>query len=142
MEKLSDIVFYNIDKAIRSYRMYAQKKLRENGFQITIDQWLVIKAILENPGMPQQELAGIVFKDNASITRIIDLLVKAGYLDRSVDTNDRRRSVLKVNKKGVQVIKDVQVLVLKNRAVALEGISPEALEATNNFMKTVIKNCK
>lgn len=55
MEKLKDIIFYNMDKAIKSYRMYAQKKLKENGFKITIDQWLIIKTILENPAITQQD---------------------------------------------------------------------------------------
>ena len=73
MEKLKDITFYTMDKAIRTYRNFAQKKLKENGYKITIDQWLIIKAILENPGISQQELGEKVFKDNASVTRIIEL---------------------------------------------------------------------
>ncbi|WP_312765966.1 hypothetical protein [Epilithonimonas sp.] len=48
MENLDSIIFYNIDKAIRAYRNYAQRQLEGNGFNITIDQWLIIKAILEN----------------------------------------------------------------------------------------------
>ena len=56
MEKLKDITFYNMDKAIRIYRNYAQKRLRDHGFRITVDQWLVIKAILENPDITQQEI--------------------------------------------------------------------------------------
>lgn len=142
MEKLSDILFYNIDKAIRSYRAYAQKQLKAQGYSITIDQWLVIKAILENPGVSQQELAEMVFKDTASVTRIIELLVKAGYMSRETDPSDRRKTILTVNKEGIEVIESVQAIVLENRARALNGLSPEALEKTNNTMKTIIGNVK
>jgi len=140
MEKLSDILFYNLDKAIRSYRAYAQKQLKANGYNITIDQWLVIKAILENPGVSQQELAVMVFKDTASVTRIIELLVKAGYMTRDTDPADRRKTILAVNERGIKIIEDVQAVVLKNRAKALEGIEAGALQATNETMKKIFRN--
>ena len=142
MEKLSDILFYNIDKAIRTYRMFAQKELRANGFTITIDQWLVIKAILENPGIAQNELAEMVFKDTASVTRIIELLVKAGYLDRKTDPADRRKTILTVKDEGISIIESVQQLVLKNRDKALNGIPTHDLEITNQTLKQIIKNVK
>mgnify|MGYP003585769417 CR=1 FL=1 len=141
MEKLSAITFYHMDKAIRTYRNYAQKRLRDNGFRITIDQWLVIKAILENPDIQQQELAEIVFKDNASVTRIIALLVKSGYLDRDLNPNDRRKTVLSVTKSGLEVMEKVQSLVLENRAVALHGINQDELEILNKTLKIITQNC-
>lgn len=141
MEKLKDITFYTMDKAIRTYRIFAQKKLREHGYKITIDQWLIIKSILENPGISQQEIGEKVFKDNASVTRIIELLVKSDYLEREVNQNDRRKSNLKVTEEGKLVIGKVQGLVLENRKTALAGISPEELESFNKTLKTIIKNC-
>lgn len=141
MEKLKDITFYTMDKAIRTYRNFAQKKLKENGYKITIDQWLIIKAILENPGISQQELGEKVFKDNASVTRIIDLLVKSDYLEREVNQNDRRKSNLKVTDEGKSIIDKVQTLVLENRKTALTGISFEDLEIMNRTLKTIIGNC-
>jgi DNA-binding MarR family transcriptional regulator len=98
MEKLDSIIFYNIDKAIRAYRNYAQRQLKVNGFNITIDQWLIIKAILENPEITQNEIGNLVFKDNASVTRIIDLLVKSEFIIREIHPNDRRKTNLKVTK--------------------------------------------
>lgn len=141
MEKLKDITFYTIDKTIRTYRNFAQKKLKENGYKITIDQWLIIKAILENPGISQQELGEKVFKDNASVTRIIDLLVKSEYLQREVNQNDRRKSDLTVTKEGKSIIEKVQSLVLENRKTALAGISLEDLEIMNRTLKKIIENC-
>ena len=141
MEKLNDITFYTIDKAIRTYRMYAQKKLKENGFTITIDQWLIIKSILENPGISQLELGEKVFKDNASVTRIIELLVKANYLNRELHPNDRRKSNLIVTEEGKLVIENVYAVVLQNRKTALNGITMEELEILNKTLKTIINNC-
>lgn len=141
MEKLTDIIFYNMDKAIKSYRMYAQKRLREHGFKITIDQWLIIKSILENPTITQQEIAKKVFKDNASVTRIIELLVKSEYLKRKVNTEDRRKSILLVTEEGKSIIEKVQNLVLENRKNALQNITSEELELMNVSLNKIIENC-
>lgn len=141
MEKLKDITFYTMDKAIRTYRIFAQKRLRDNGYKITIDQWLIIKAILENPGISQQEIGEKVFKDNASVTRIIELLVKSEYLDREVNQKDRRKSNLKVTDEGKLIIEKVHNLVLENRKTALAGILPEELEILNKTLKKIISNC-
>ena len=142
MERLETINFYLLDKAIRTYRMYSQKKLKENGFKITVDQWLVIKILLENPGISQLQIAEKAFKDNASITRIIDLLVKSKYLDRKVNPKDRRTSILKVTNDGVDIINKVQDLVLQNRKIAQDGITIEELENLNSTLKKIIKNCQ
>lgn len=142
MEKLSNIIFYNIDHSIRLYRMYAQKKLREHGFKITIDQWLVIKCILENPNITQHELSDLVFKDNASVTRIIDLLIKAKYLQKEINPEDRRKFILHVTKEGEEIIKNVQEIVLQNRDKALKGISANDLEIADKVLQKIIQNCK
>ena len=142
MEKLENIIFYTIDKGIRTYRMYAQKRIREHGFEITIDQWLVLKVLTENPGALQQKIAERVFKDNASVTRIIDLLVKADYLERKANPDDRRKSNLKVTSKGKKIISDVQKVVLENRANALSGISQAELETVQRVLLKITENCQ
>ncbi|MDY0931542.1 MarR family winged helix-turn-helix transcriptional regulator [Chryseobacterium sp. CFBP8996] len=140
MEKLDSIIFYNIDKAIRAYRNYAQRQLKLHGFTITVDQWLIIKAILENPGITQNELGDLVFKDNASVTRIIDLLVKSEYIIRTVHSKDRRKTDLKVTESGLKIIKEVQKIVEQNRKIALNGISQEELKIMYNALLKISEN--
>lgn len=142
MEPLKDIIFYWVDKSIRTYRQYAQKQLKRAGYSITIDQWLVIKTLLENSNIKQKDLGAKIFKDNASVTRIIELLVKAKYLKRKSNAQDRRRSGLEVTEKGRKIIADVQQIVLKNRAVALDSISKKDLEITKKVLIKISENCQ
>lgn len=141
MEKLNSIIFYNIDKAIRAYRNYAQRQLKASGFTITIDQWLIIKAILENPGITQNEIGDLVFKDNASVTRIIDLMVKSEYITRHVHPDDRRKTNLEVTDSGKKVIKEVQNIVENNRKIALKGVSKDELEMMYSALLKISENC-
>ncbi|ALR29667.1 hypothetical protein ATE47_03610 [Chryseobacterium sp. IHB B 17019] len=141
MEKLDSIIFYNIDKAIRTYRNYAQRQLKANGFNITIDQWLIIKAILENPGITQNEIGDLAFKDNASVTRIIELLVKSEYIIRNINSDDRRKTNLDVTESGKEIIKKVQELIENNRKTALKDVTKEELEIMNSALLKISKNC-
>ena len=141
MEKLEDVIFYVIEKSIRSYRQYAQKRLKEAGFLITIDQWLVMKTIIENPGIKQNEISEKVFKDNASVARMIDLLVKGKYLIRKNHPDDRRRTTLNLTEKGVKTIKEVRKIVLQNRTLALKKIPVADIKNLKKSLDQIIDNC-
>lgn len=142
MEKLDTIIFYSIDRAIRSYRQYAQQRLKEEGLAMTIDQWLIIKCILENPKITQNEISDRVFKDSASVTRIITLLVNAKYVKRKINKIDRRRSLLQVTELGEQIIKSVDKIAKANRLIALENIDPEEMNIAHKVMDQISINCK
>ncbi|MBL7979874.1 MAG: MarR family transcriptional regulator [Bacteroidetes Order II. Incertae sedis bacterium] len=140
MEKLSNIIFYTLEKSIKTYRQFAQRNISAAGFTITIDQWLVLKTIQEDSSISQQQLALKVFKDFASITRIIELLVKNGYLIRNFHKEDRRRFELTLSKEGVTIIKSLEPVINKNRTKALYGLSVEDIENLQTSLNKIISN--
>lgn len=142
MEKLEGIIFYTIDKAIKSYRQFAQKKLNDAGLEITIDQWLVMQALTEKPDISQQEIAERVFKDAASVTRIIDLLIRKNYLRRELHGSDRRRFQLDITIEGKTLMKNIAKVVAQNRAMALHNVPQEDLGQVRKTLNTIIENCK
>ncbi len=142
MQRIEEIVFYKLEKAIKIYRQYAQKQITDSGLEITIDQWLVLKTIGENENYSQRQISELVFKDYASVTRIIELLVKKDYLKRDFHSEDRRRFVLSITAKGEKVIKKVYPIVLQNRAQALESFSEEDIDSLKSSLDSIIDNCR
>ncbi|GEC79108.1 MarR family winged helix-turn-helix transcriptional regulator [Flavobacterium aquatile] len=142
MENLNNVIFYNIEQAIKTYRMYAQKQIKSHDLKITVDQWLVLKSLKENPKANQQELAETVFKDTASITRIIDLLVKSEFVEREINLNDRRKFDLMITSNGEKILAKTHVIVLENRKKALNGISENDIKILNETLQKITKNCK
>ena len=143
MEKLDpqQTIFYSIEKAIKSYRKYAQKQLSDVVSGITIDQMLILTMIEEQPNMAQNEMAELLFKDYASITRMIDLLVKNEYLSRSVNENDRRKHVLTISTKGESTLKHLKPIIFKNRNDALRGVSETEVKQLFITLNKIINNC-
>lgn len=140
MEKLNNFIFYTLEKSIKTYRQFAQKEISAKGIDITIDQWLVLKTIQEDSSISQQELAVKVFKDFASITRMIELLVKKGYLIRNFHKEDRRRFELTLSEEGATIIKFLEPIIQNNREVALKNISKSDIQKLDSILSNIISN--
>lgn len=141
MEKLNDTLLYTLDKCFRTYHQFAQRNVRKAGYTITIDQWLILKSVGENPDITQNDISKIVFKDSASITRIIQLLVNAGYLSRSVYPTDRRRVNLTLTESGKKITEEVNEIAITNRAAALKNIDKNEIDAMKLMLQHIITNC-
>lgn len=142
MEKPESVIFYCLDKAIKSYRQFAQSRLNESGLNITVDQWLIMNVIGEDPDISQQKIAGKVFKDNASVTRIVELLVKKGYIKRAMLKDDRRRTKLEITKKGIDLLKAASKVVAAYRRSALKGTNDGELKRVRKVLDIIISNCE
>ena len=142
MENINAVLFYTLEKSIKVYRKYAQTQIASAGFDITIDQWLVLKSLQENSHLSQNEIADLVFKDMASITRIIELLVKKELVERHINNSDRRKFELKITKNGKKMIEMIYPIVHNNRKQALKGITKIEQNNLTSHLEILINNCK
>ncbi|TGD82499.1 MarR family winged helix-turn-helix transcriptional regulator [Hymenobacter wooponensis] len=138
---LSNIIFYSLDKAIRQYRRFAQANIDKAGVDITVDQWLVLRVLEEHDDLTQTEIAERVFKDQASVARILALLLRRGLLDSEPQPNDGRRSRLRVSQAGEAALAAVHPVVLNNRAIALDGLSETDLDHLRQALERIYRNC-
>lgn len=141
MEIPSKTIFYLIEKAIKEYRKFALKNIRAQVSDITIDQSLLLAFKQKYPEYSQQEIAELIFKDNASVTRMIESMVGKDYLRREIHTADRRKYDLQITEKGAAVLTLIGPVIIANREEALEGISEEALENLETTLQKIITNC-
>lgn len=141
-DNITDVIFYTIEKSIKSYRKFAQKRFDQARLDITIDQWLVLNCLNKNENISQNKLAELIFKDVASVTRIIDLLVKKEYVIRSFHSSDRRRFNLTITEKGEAIIREATNIVNENRRAALTSISDEEVKQANLILQKLITNCE
>lgn len=141
MEILDNIIFYHIEKAIKSYRQFAQMRIKQAGIHLTIDQWLVLQVLHNEPEIQLKDLAAKVFKDNASITRIIFLLEKNDYIRKASHKEDGRRVLLSITKSGRKAMEQAGSIVLQNREHALKGISIKSIHDTIQTLNKISSNC-
>ena len=134
-------VFYSIEVAIKEYRRMSQRNIGGVHSQITIDQVLVLRVILEEKSISQVEIGELLFRDHASITRMVNLMVENGYIQRKEDKNDRRKHQLLVTAKGKRTVDKLTPIVKSNRSTALKGISEKELMQMSQTLHKIIENC-
>ncbi len=137
---LKDVYFFVIERAIKSVRRYSQNVFNDLSFDLTVDQWIVLKRIHESEGITQAEIADDVIKDNASVTRIIDQLVKKEVVNRQPHADDRRRFSLILTKKGVKLYDNILPVILRMRTQGIDGISERELKTTIKVLNKIAEN--
>lgn len=135
-------VLYTIEQTIKEYRKISQKNISKIISDITVDQGLVLLILNENSNYSQKEIASLIFKDNASITRIIELMVKKDYLVRKVNEQDRRKFNLEITEKGRNTVELLSPAIKLNRTTALHGLSENEIELLDTLLNKIITNCK
>ena len=139
-QRLEDVIYFLIDRTIRKSRLYSQHRINKGGFDVTLEQWVVIKKVHENPGINQRELANSLYKDAPTLTRMLDLIVKKGYLERKRSEQDRRAFSIYLTIKGQELVKHLGPVVIDIRRKGLEGVSSEDLEAAKRVLARIYEN--
>ncbi|MCG9792930.1 MarR family winged helix-turn-helix transcriptional regulator [Flavobacterium algicola] len=135
-------VLYTIEQTIKEYRKLSQKNIAAVVTDITVDQCLLLIILSKNAFLSQKEIAKLIFKDNASITRIIELMVKKNYLTRQINELDRRKYTLEITEKGTKTIELLSPVITQNRQTALAGLSLNEIETLDEILNKIIINCK
>lgn len=71
----------------------------------------LLRAIANNNGITQVDLAHITNREKATITRAIQRLTTKGYIKRMPDAFDKRKIHLYISDKGKKVISNIQKLM-------------------------------
>lgn len=104
-EQISNALGYNVNKANSALRNSFQDALNNGGIKLTPEQWGTLNYIYFNPNETVTNIANVTFRDKTSVTRMIEGLVKKGYISRKPDTEDRRIQRLHLTKIGIELYK-------------------------------------
>lgn len=134
-------VLYSIEESIKAYRKLSQQNISRVTSDITVDQALIL-LILESNDSTQTEVADFVFKDYASMTRIIKLMINKNYLIKTADNQDKRKAKLVITEKGKTTLQKLKPMIKKNREIALYNVSDEELKQLYKTLNKITQNCK
>jgi MarR family transcriptional regulator, organic hydroperoxide resistance regulator len=131
-----DSLGFLIYRAALSLKSALQRCFKENGYDITGEQWAIIRILLEEDGLSQREIAERTFKDKPNITRMLDALGKKRLIFRQPDPEDRRKYCIYLTKEGRQLHEELLPLIQDLRQKTTQNLaSPEI----DNLKATLIK---
>lgn len=138
-QKLEDVLFYLIEKTNKVIRRYSQVRFSEAGLELTVDQWLVLKKISDSERITQIELANAIFKDRASITRILDLLLTKKLVTKEAGA-DRRAYELTLTTAGEKFMEQAFMIVKNVRKKGIESLTEKEQDQLRQSLQKIINS--
>lgn len=129
-----------LDRTARRVKQFAQQRFKVLKFPVTVDQWLVMKHLYENEAMKQNELAELLFKDNPTLTRIIDLLCNKKLAVRNPHPTDRRSFVVALTKEGRKKVEFMRPKIKDIRLQAWEGLTEKDFNQFKKVLNAIYRN--
>jgi DNA-binding MarR family transcriptional regulator len=138
--KKFDSYSYLLDRTARRVKGYAQQRFASGNFDITIDQWLILKSLDDDRYLKQKELAELTGKDNPTLTRIIDLLCKKGLTERVMHKDDRRSFTVHLTEAGKAKLLELSPKISEIRMKAWENLTEEDYEQLKIILNKIYQN--
>ena len=124
----------------RAMSRMLQNVITNAGYDITIEQWVIIANLNRKNGQFQQQLADNTYKNKTSVTRMINALEKNGLVERIPDPKDLRQKRIFLTTKGGQLYKKLMPLAMQVQEKATQGIEPDEMEICKNILLKIYNN--
>lgn len=131
---------FTLGELQRLVRAYADRQAVRYG--ITRAQWAVLAKVERFEGMKQTELAEQMEMQPITLTRLIDRLCDAGWIERRSDDSDRRVNRLYLRKAAKPLLAKLTGLKAELTETALEGISASDANRLLTQLETIKENVR
>jgi len=135
-------VGFLFERTTRIIKLKFHQLFKENGLDITPEQWVVIDILHQSGVLSQKQIADFSFKDAPSISRIIQNLLKRDLIEKTTGENDKRIVSVCLTDKGNRLIERILPQVENLRIDGLKGLEDDEITVLMNAMDKIFDNYK
>ena len=100
-------------------------------FAISMPEWRIMMILAEYPDISADEVCRRTKIEKSVVSRAVARLLSRHLINRDVDDNDRRRSILRLSGTGLSVYDEVMPIARDYEAQLLADLTAEELEYFN-----------
>ncbi|PKK36177.1 hypothetical protein BWI96_12240 [Siphonobacter sp. SORGH_AS_0500] len=127
--------------ATMAFRNFIQQKFKKEQKDLTFEMLQVLYHLNENEGSNQQEIANATVKDKASLTYLIDNLVKRGLVHRQEDEQDRRNKRIYLTAQGSELLNSTIIPWSEEMySIAMKDVSAYEIQLVINVLSKITRN--
>lgn len=138
--RLDESIRWCVHKADLVLKNSAQRVLSH--YDLTTEQWGVLSRLIEEEGYNQRSLADKNLKDQAALTRILDLLERKGLARRTRSELDRREFLIFITDKGRELYDAVLPDLLNNTEKVTACLTSDELVELKKLLTRLTKEIK
>ncbi|MDZ7671813.1 MAG: MarR family transcriptional regulator [Halanaerobiales bacterium] len=129
-----------IQELTRSLKIFERNEIVSEGF--TISQCYIILYIQKNEFLTMNQISKKMNLDKSTITRIIDNLVRDGYIEKRKSNEDGRVTLASLTKKGKTSAADLQLKINDYYRQIINEIPEGEVMNVVNSVNTLLKALK
>lgn len=128
-----------IDRTYKVVRQDLINRFKNAGLDVTPEQFVILSK-LEGSEMSQTDLASDSFKDKPTVSRILDLLVRKGFVVRQQDPSDGRRYIVSLTKEGNNLLSEAKPHVYESREKGWKNLEETEYEQLKALLDKIFIN--
>jgi len=108
--------------------------------KLTPSIWRILALLQERDGITIGELADESLIERTLLSRVLQGLERRGLLRRQLDSSDKRRAVIYIEPKGIELFQ--QILPIGRRQIerGIRGLSPKELKQLMTMLRQILGN--
>jgi len=138
---LGDHLLPWIGKSVKMVQAYMVQALKNEGWDLTHNQVLILKILFHFGPHRQQDMALITQRDKTSLTRLVSSMEKKGLIKRQPCPEDKRVNFLHLTEEGTSTFLKVNPILKRCMEEIEQGISDTEKAAVVSAMKKIQANC-
>jgi DNA-binding MarR family transcriptional regulator len=108
-------------------------------YDLTIPQYNVLRILRGQKGKPANlsTIQERMVDRNSNTTRLVDKLIRKGWVERSVCETNRRKVEIVITQQGLDVLKELDPITEDNNSTLLKNLSEDQLLQLNQLLDTL-----
>lgn len=103
-------------------------------------QWRLLVRVFKEEGLTQARLADVLEVEPISVSRLIDRMEEAGWIDRRADASDRRARNIFLTERSRAIFGEMRGVAEQVFEQSLTGLDDDQRRATIHGLQTIIAN--
>lgn len=116
------------------------RKFKENGIEITFEQYTILNNLWNTNSLSQCHLAMLTNRDQASTSRIINTLIKNELIVKRVCLKDKRINRIELTERGASLKEPVLKLIDECLVQTTNGLNEEQIMQGVELLNTIKEN--
>lgn len=137
---LGNIYPFWMERTIRTLKKQQLKKLKQHNIDLTIEQWVLLLGVKNYEGATQKVISDNTLKDTANVKRIIDQLIRKGFVLRQEHAEDLRKTRLTLTEEGKQIIQKALPIMDSLRKKGLADVTDKEFDYLISTLKKIYHN--
>jgi DNA-binding MarR family transcriptional regulator len=132
LERDAEELYAALSELIRVYEFRDRDRIC--CYDVSVSQCYALEELVRRGGMTLNDLAGRLYLDKSTASRVVDALERKGYVERSPHPQDRRAVLLEATEAGRILERTIRESILAEERQLLADFDPEIRQAMTRLI--------